>query len=235
MGAAWNETLRGLRRLVALAVVGPMVVGCSPDDQRGRADKSKPIVTAEDWYHDVRAFPDGIPPGARVKSLREAQWLESQPDAMGSGGSVGSTSAALSETIEGDATIAGEMWFPIGPAPVNGSSFLGNTVSGRASALAVNKANPMEIWLGAATGGVWHSDDGGMSWTPRTDDAGTPFELGGGGVGGRASLGPGSLAIGDILVEGCDGDGCQRVWVGTGEDSLRRVARTTDLSPPPVY
>jgi len=114
----------------------------------------------------------------------------------------------LGATVPGPARIDGRAWFPIGPAPLGNAGTSFPTVfdapfSGRANAIVVNPANPDEVWLGTAAGGVWHSRDAGVTWQPLTDGAQ-------------------SLSVGAIAVEGCNVDGCTRIWVGTGENSLRR-------------
>ena len=96
---------------------------------------------------------------------------------------------------------AGNKWVPIGPAPINGS-FSGG-VTGRASVIAVNPNNGQQVWLGTAAGGVWFTPDGGQTWEPLSDKA------------------P-SLAIGAIELAGCDANGCDTLYVGTGEDAIRR-------------
>jgi hypothetical protein len=42
-------------------------------------------------------------------------------------------------------------------------------VGGRGTALAVDPVNPDRIWLGTAAAGVWETEDGGSSWSPRFD------------------------------------------------------------------
>lgn len=43
-------------------------------------------------------------------------------------------------------------------------------MSGRISAIASVASDPKTIVIGAASGAVWRSDNGGLSWTPRFDD-----------------------------------------------------------------
>ena len=114
---------------------------------------------------------------------------------------------------------ANNQWTPIGPAPINGP-FKGG-VSGRASVIAVNPNNFQQVWLGTAAGGVWYSPIGGQRWQPLSDHEE-------------------SLAVGALAVADCDSSGCATVYVGTGENAIRRdtyygagllVGTRTDLVP----
>lgn len=58
------------------------------------------------------------------------------------------------------------------------------------------------MWVGAATGGLWRSDDSGLTWTPVFDDQ--PV-----------------AAIGAIGISPANPD---RIWVGTGEGNPRNSA-----------
>ena len=111
----------------------------------------------------------------------------------------------MTTSIAEEPPIDGGSWLPIGPAPGQFVSYRKayGAVSGRASAVAVNPKNPNDVWLGTAQGGVWHSTDGGKSWTPETDDQ------------------P-AFAIGAIALNECDAQACDRVFVGTGENARRR-------------
>jgi photosystem II stability/assembly factor-like uncharacterized protein len=75
-------------------------------------------------------------------------------------------------------------------------------MSGRIAAVDVLAADPDVIWVGAATGGVWKSTNGGITFTPVFDDQ-------------RVS-GIGSVAI--------DPNTPDVVWVGTGEGNPRNSA-----------
>jgi photosystem II stability/assembly factor-like uncharacterized protein len=71
--------------------------------------------------------------------------------------------------------------------------------SGRIAALEALESDPDVIYAGAATGGVWKTTDGGITWTPIFDDQ------------------PAS-SIGAIAVFQPNPD---IVWVGTGESNVR--------------
>ncbi|HVT03289.1 MAG TPA: hypothetical protein VHL58_07915 [Thermoanaerobaculia bacterium] len=72
-------------------------------------------------------------------------------------------------------------------------------MSGRVAAIDGVMSNPDILYVGAATGGVWKSADGGTSWTPIFDDQ--PV-----------------AAIGALAINQATPD---IVWVGTGEGNVR--------------
>jgi hypothetical protein len=79
---------------------------------------------------------------------------------------------------------AGTPWFSIGPRNVNG----------RVKSIAVHPTNENTVYAGAASGGIWKSEDGGQSWRPLWDEQE-------------------SLAIGSIAVA----SNPNTIYVGTGE------------------
>lgn len=72
-------------------------------------------------------------------------------------------------------------------------------MSGRVTAIAVVHNNPTVAYVGAASGGVWKSTDGGVAWTPIFDE--------------QAVAGIGALAVNQQNPD--------IVWVGTGEGNPR--------------
>ena len=72
-------------------------------------------------------------------------------------------------------------------------------MSGRVVALAVNPEQPTEFYVAYASGGVWHTKDNGISFTPIMDNAPTQN-------------------IGEIAVHWPSGI----LWVGTGENNASR-------------
>ncbi len=135
-------------------------------------------IQAESQWFQLSHFGKTLPaPNARITALRQAAKLPST--ALGS---------------------AAGQWVPLGPEPIdtrNCGTYCQNWSynSGRVTALAVNPTNSQEGWLGSADGGLWHSLDGGATWTPLTD--GQP-----------------TLAIGAIAV---DPSNPSTIYVGTGE------------------
>ena len=65
------------------------------------------------------------------------------------------------------------LWTPLGPRPIctYPNCPEGQMISGNIRALAVDPTNPDIVYLGANSGGVWKSVDGGTTWNPVTDSA----------------------------------------------------------------
>ncbi len=79
-------------------------------------------------------------------------------------------------------------------------------MSGRVAAVDVVRSDPTQIFVGSATGGVFKSEDGGVSWSPVFDEQ--PV-----------------LGVGAISVFQANPD---IVWVGTGEGNPRNSAGVGD-------
>ena len=97
------------------------------------------------------------------------------------------------------------VWVNIGPygtSTPSALSFFRGGVNGRGTALAVNPADDLDVWLGTAEGGMWHSTDGGVSWASVSENERT-------------------LAIGSIALADCT-PSCGSIYVGTGENGIRR-------------
>jgi hypothetical protein len=133
------------------------------------------------WLHfyEPRAYPNQqIPPGAMQRALRdhEQKFGAIRPQLPPR------DSPQFNQNV----------WSPLGPAPIGTSP---NTDSGRISSVAIHPTDANTIYIGAATGGVWKTTNGGTSWTPLTDT--------------QCSTAMGSIAI--------DPSNPQIVYAGTGE------------------
>ena len=96
---------------------------------------------------------------------------------------------------------ASNNWVQMGPFAIpNGQTYGGARVlvSGRITSIAVDPANAGTIYIGAAQGGVWKTTDGGINWTPKSDN--------------EASLAIGSIAI--------DPSNTQIIYAATGEGNF---------------
>src|SRR5438128_519883 len=63
--------------------------------------------------------------------------------------------------------------------------------------------NGNDVWGGGATGGVWHTVDAGVNWTPASDKED-------------------ALTIGALALDNCPARGCATIYAGTGENAIRR-------------
>ena len=88
-------------------------------------------------------------------------------------------------------------WTPIGPNPIVNSIYGGN-VSGRITGIAISSGSPSKIFAASAGGGVWASDNSGVSWATSTDSQ------------------P-DIAMGAVSVDPMNS---QVVFAGTGEDNF---------------
>ena len=89
-------------------------------------------------------------------------------------------------------SVRSSRWRALGPDRTENRGFW---TSGRVSAIAIHPRNPDIIYIGAAHGGVWRTDNAGASWRPLTD--------------GECSLAMGSIAIDPVNPD--------IVYAGTGE------------------
>jgi photosystem II stability/assembly factor-like uncharacterized protein len=112
------------------------------------------------------------------------------------------SSAAAADVAIDSATFGGLTARSIGPA----------VMSGRIAAVDVAPGDPITIWVGSASGGVWRSENAGVSFEPVFDDH--------------------TQSIGAVRVDRSNHD---IVWIGTGETWVRNsvsvgdgVYRTTD-------
>jgi photosystem II stability/assembly factor-like uncharacterized protein len=99
-------------------------------------------------------------------------------------------SQAQSQTPELGSIVSGLEFRSIGPA----------NVGGRIADLDVVEAKPQIFYVGAASGGVWKTENHGTSWTPLFDDQPT-------------------ASIGDITIYQANPN---LLWVGTGEPQNRQ-------------
>jgi len=144
------------------------------DEEEGEREEEGGPARRLDWFAWQRAYPlDTLPKDARPNAYTEMRQKVSLQSA------------------------AAEQWVNIGPAPMR-DSIIGQQavdVTGRVTALAVDRRNSNVVYLGAAQGGVWKTTNDGTSWTPLTDDQ------------------P-SLAVGALTLDPQNPD---IVYVGTGE------------------
>ncbi|HEU5430999.1 MAG TPA: hypothetical protein VFU81_05015, partial [Thermomicrobiales bacterium] len=160
------------------------------------SESSAELRERADWFFEQRAGRNGIPKGARARALAQAAKLPNGGPSQPRAGN--SRTGPPSPFTAPPAASPGYDWALIGPKPITGSG-ASSPWSGRVAAVAPDPSNDNTIYIGAASGGVWKTTDGGAttpSWKPLTDDA------------------LDSMAIGAIAVQP---GGTGVVLAGTGE------------------
>jgi len=111
------------------------------EDPKGRSD----------WFFSQRAYPyDEVPADSR-----RIAW----------------EAVRRQQIISDELRIAANTWQPIGPNPTH-SAYISNwgQTSGRINSVAVSPSNSRIVLIGASTGGIWRSTNGGTSFVPVSDD-----------------------------------------------------------------
>jgi len=152
--------------------------------------KSKPFKRFE-WFYQQRAFPDDTVSGIYASQVyyNEIDRIKKNED-------------------KNNQLIT---WHPKGPIGVEGTSWYSNygIVSGRVRTIAVHPNDPLTVYIGAASGGMWKTTDGGDTW----QDIGKDLE----------SLNYGAIAIDpnnpDVVYAGTGeacADGTEHIYSGRG-------------------
>jgi photosystem II stability/assembly factor-like uncharacterized protein len=146
------------------------------------------VLARESHFYLQRAYPfRQIPPDARLRAVEQLNR------------DMNSSMLAVEQT---------RRWQPIGPEflpngqPIDFNNSPPISVSGRATAIAIDPSNSNKIFLGTAQGGVWRSDDAGASWKPIADDL------------------P-SLAVGSLSI---DPRNPNVIFLGTGEANFSSLS-----------
>jgi len=155
-------------------------------------DREEYIRLRGEYFARRRGIEPGRPhdPGARARAIEQMERQEKGRliETIVNGG--------IPSPIGPDAA-----WTPLGPgetAPLsNGQTLSGGNinVTGRTTAVVVDPGNPDKVYIGTAQGGVWRSQDGGLTWQTIFDSAQ-------------------SLAIGALALAPSDPT---KLYVGTGE------------------
>jgi len=149
-----------------------------PEREQPPGDKSdgeeKEILQREQWFSERRKLDELYRPGAlRSEAVEDLK---------------------LRLANQTERVVAGS-WQAVGPSPMNMLTWSMGRVAGRVSALAVSPVNEQILYLGAASGGLWKTVNGGSSWSSIFDSIGTQ-------------------TIGSVALDPNDSN---VVWVGTGE------------------
>jgi photosystem II stability/assembly factor-like uncharacterized protein len=177
--------------------------------KKGRRSKSKPESRLQPGldFEDVVA---DVPRDVWVRRMQEFQQAK-----------------AAASKLTNDrraAPVAGQNnWVPLGPACVARGQAVGRPpVGGRTSGLAIALAGGITIYAATANGGVFRTDDSGLSWRSLMDGFDTD----------PTSFASVSLCCGAIAIDPAN---VNRVYVGTGEGDVDLLFTLRLTSALPAY
>jgi len=162
----------------------------------GRRLSAKERRQRDQYLFARRGLQFGLPQEAYERAVRQMRTIASVSEGYAPNAFSGSAAAFR--------------WRPIGPLPVNEPAFYVGTpnppilfhATGRISAITIDSTNG-DIWVGAATGGVWLSTDHGATFASKGDAV-------------LPTLSIGTIAI-DTVNPNPVSPGTATVYVGTGE------------------
>jgi PKD repeat protein len=160
---------RAARALVAaLLLAGTPLHAEEPGaGERPPRRRDRPRARAE-WFAQIRRDASGaLSAGNRLRALREACLVPPDP-LLARPADGGETRSDVGPSVGG--LSAGLAWEPLGPWGASSGTGWGR-VAGRITAVAVHPTNADVVLVGAATGGIWKSTDGGRTFRPVSDSA----------------------------------------------------------------
>jgi hypothetical protein len=109
------------------------------------------------WFTSPRRYPSDRPNNTGALTLFEYETFRRAAD------------QATLQGVEHEIGMGTGEWTSLGPTSyVTGSSGYSGGI-GRVNVVVVDPTEPNKLYLGAASGGVWTSDDAGASWKPLSD------------------------------------------------------------------
>jgi hypothetical protein len=129
---------------------------------RDKNEKGKGYKAFRRWEHFVapRVYPSGNLSQLALTAKNFEAWKKVNMPAPITGKQKG-----------GSAQIASATFTAVGPlGPISGSAGGQFLKSGRLNFITINPTNSNDLWVGAPAGGLWHSTNGGTSWTTNTDN-----------------------------------------------------------------
>src|SRR4051812_29115809 len=192
-----------------------------PANMRGRINRQEYLTARQEWVNERLGMTPGVPydPSLRLEAIKQmaAQKEDLRAQARKIERAGGRSMVPL---------IAANTWTEIGPKPVpNGqTSTVNQPVAGRTVAIAIHPTNPNIVYVGGAQAGVYRTLNGGQTWTPIFDTAGSL-------VIGALALAPSNP---DILYVGTGeagqcGSGC---YAGIGVYRIDNASTTANLTGP---
>jgi len=160
---------RSLLRTVAVSLALLQAAASLAAEEGDRPPRRRDLPRARaEWTAMFRRDSEGaVSAGRRLRALRQACEVPSDP-LLARPPAGGFTRSDAGPTARGLGD--GLAWRPLGPWGASSGTSWGR-VAGRITALAVHPSNADIVFVGAATGGIWKSSDGGRSFRPVSDTA----------------------------------------------------------------
>lgn len=140
--------------------------------------KSRNAFKRAEWFYNQRAFPYDTIPATLFIREKDREIQKARSNRMKSSGFT--------------------TWKPIGPKGVKTTVINRGITSGRVRAIAIHPNDPLTVYIGAASGGLWKTTDGGENWLDIGHDLG-------------------SLSFGAIAIDPNNPD---IIYAGSGEANL---------------
>jgi photosystem II stability/assembly factor-like uncharacterized protein len=174
MPISWR--ILAFARVATLATLGLITIPSAAraqDQDQDRDDATRRQRAWAEWYNDdYRQTADlkGHKKGGPWSPQYRRFMMQAAAEERAKWGALIGTTAV-------EAPAAGTAWVNLGPTKAdvlkNGGFQLNVTDSGRVRNIVVNPANPSQIYVAMAGGGVWKTNDSGTNWTPITESLGS--------------------------------------------------------------
>jgi hypothetical protein len=192
----------------------------------------KAAMPAADRASDGRPFTSLLQPGRGKEVLAEIprdywyqlmlQYRKRQAQARKQTGAKQKTINFHSSVPPSPGIPGANNWLSIGPSVVRKGQAGGRPgINGRTSGIAI-APGVTRVYIAAADGGVWRSDDGGARWLSTMEN----YDI------DPTAVAATSLACGAIAIDPADPD---RVYVGTGEGDANRLFPMAGTTALPSY
>ena len=135
---------------------------CAHAQIQGEVTTARDLIEQMDQYYQ-RVLPDTKPEtvkGSGYKPFKRYEWFMETRLGNDADIPVGARGQAFDKLQEMSARGSFPSWFSLGPT----------NVAGRCLAIAVDPTNSNIVYAGFASGGIWKTTDGGVSWTPLGDN-----------------------------------------------------------------
>ena len=142
-----------------------------------------PFMRQSDWFKRRFGHLGFIPDGVRITQIESIRKIRALRDKV----------RRTMSQLPGQPVPSSCNWTPVGPGPVIVNPT--RAYVGRIISIAFDHTNPNTIYIGAANGGVWKTNNRGVTWSPKSDYQN-------------------SLAIGALAI---DPNNNQRIFAGTGQ------------------